>query len=58
MSMRDYIVHGALVLAFVLTLAAYVAIQITGKGVSGPIDEALLILVGAIAGATVPQARS
>lgn len=52
--MKDYIVAGSLMLAFVLTLAALVLMRIQGTD-ANPLDELLLILGGGIAGATIPK---
>lgn len=46
---------AALFVAFVLTLGVYTVLQLESAGVTGPIDELLLILGGAVAGATVPR---
>ena len=54
--MDKHIVALSLLVAFVLTLAAYVLLRLDGIE-GGPLDEGLLILIGAIAGATVPAAR-
>jgi hypothetical protein len=54
--MRDYIVAASLMVAFVLTMVAYVILRLDNVE-GGPLDELLLILGGAIAGATVPAAR-
>lgn len=52
--MRDYIVHGALLVAFLVTLVSYVILQLN-QPVQGPLDELLLVLGGAIAGAAIPR---
>ena len=56
--MREYIVHGTLAVAFILSLLAYVLLQLEGPGQPGPLDEMLLVLGGAIAGAAVPRASN
>lgn len=52
--MKDYIVAGSLMLAFVVTLAGLVGLRLNGTD-ANPLDELLLILGGGIAGATIPK---
>ena len=54
--MDKYVVALSLMIAFVLTLGCYVVLRLDGIE-GGPLDELLLILGGAIAGATVPAVR-
>lgn len=53
---KDYIPQILLFAAFVLTLAAYVILRLDGVE-GGPVDEGLLILMGALAGVTPAVAR-
>ena len=56
--MRDYIVHGALLVSFLACLVVYALLQLDGTGQPGPLDELLLVLGGAIAGAAIPRGGS